>query len=70
LLAGDQAFFLDDGDGIVETGELFIKSFNDRDNGGRLVSTLFADVTGDGDADIGLAFSSLITTFDRADFIL
>ncbi len=70
LIAGNQAFFFDNGNGVVETGELIFGVFNDPDNSGRLVSTLFADVTGDGNADIGLAFGSLITTFDRADFIL
>jgi Ca2+-binding RTX toxin-like protein len=70
LIDSDQPFFFDNGNGVVETGELIFGVFNDPDNGGRLVSTLFADVTGDGNADIGLAFGSLITTFDRADFIL
>jgi Ca2+-binding RTX toxin-like protein len=70
LIDGNQEFFLDNGNGVLEIGELIFGAFNDPSQGNRLVSTLFADVTGDGNADIGLAFASLITTFDRTDFIL
>ncbi len=70
LVAGNQAFFLDDGDGIVEIGELIINNFNDPGIGNQLVTSVFADVSGDGNADFGLAFASLINTLDGTDFIL
>jgi Ca2+-binding RTX toxin-like protein len=70
LLAGDQAFFLNDGDGVLEVGELYIGSFNDSSQpGSPLVTTLFADLNGDGNADFGIRFDKLITTLDASDFM-
>ncbi len=67
---GNQAFFFDNGNGVIQKGELVLSSFFDPAQGGRLVSTLLADTNGDGNADIGMRFDRLITTFDAADFIL
>jgi Ca2+-binding RTX toxin-like protein len=67
---GRQAFFLNDGDAQIEAGEIFFGSFNDTTQGGRQVSVLFADTTGDGRADFGIRFDRLINTLNAEDFIL
>jgi Ca2+-binding RTX toxin-like protein len=70
LVAGNQAFFLDNKNGVVEIGELFFSTFMDVNNAGKTVSLVSADIDGDGKADFGVRFIDVITTLDASDFIL
>jgi Ca2+-binding RTX toxin-like protein len=65
---GDQAFFLDNGNGAMEAGELFITDFAENDD--PVVTIMFADVNGDAVADFGVKFYSVIHTLDATDFVL
>jgi Ca2+-binding RTX toxin-like protein len=67
-VGGDQAFFLDNGNGVTETGELFIQEFSE--DGDPSVTIIFADVNGDAVADFGVKFSFVINTLDATDFVL
>ena len=67
-VGGDQAFFLDNGNGVTETGELFITDFSENED--PLVTIMFADVSGDGEADFGVKFYFVINTLDATDFLL
>jgi hypothetical protein len=68
-LGGDQAFFLDNGNGITETGELFITDFAEDDDD-PVVTIIYADVTGDGVEDFGVKFNFVIHTLEATDFVL
>lgn len=67
-VGGDQAFFLDNGNGATEAGELFITDFSE--NGDAVVTIIFADVTGDAVPDFGVKFWFEIDTLDATDFVL
>ena len=69
LLAGNQSFFFDDHDGIVEAGELFILFTNDPLQGGAPVTFISADVNGNGVADFGLRLNGTFI-LDATDIVL
>ena len=66
---GNQAFRLDDRDGLVELGELHAFQIIDPAQGNRSVTVLASDTDGLSGYDFAIRFDQVIATFDTGDFI-